>query len=172
MRGKKGGPHPDPDDPPRRRADKRRGHGTWANARPPAAGRAGRDGGRVYLEALARARRADLGRVVADTTTPGCTVGTDEWAADAHLPELDRAHASACHSAGGWARDDDGDGVDEVQSNATEGRWTGRRSFLRPFRGVSKWSLDQSVAVDQWAANAPSVGWDFIQALLLPNFAP
>ena len=29
-RGKKGIPHPDPDDPPRRRANRRRGHGTFA----------------------------------------------------------------------------------------------------------------------------------------------
>ena len=31
-------PHPGPDDPPRRRANKRRGHGTFGNDRPPVAG--------------------------------------------------------------------------------------------------------------------------------------
>ena len=34
-RGKKGTPHRDPTDPPRRRANQRKGHGTYANDRPP-----------------------------------------------------------------------------------------------------------------------------------------
>ena len=42
MRGKKGERHPDPDDPPRRRANKRRGHGTDENDRPPSIGTDGR----------------------------------------------------------------------------------------------------------------------------------
>jgi transposase-like protein len=33
--GEKSTPHPDPADPPRRRANKRKGHGTYANDRPP-----------------------------------------------------------------------------------------------------------------------------------------
>jgi hypothetical protein len=33
--GKKGTPHRDPTDPPRRRANKREGHGPYANDRPP-----------------------------------------------------------------------------------------------------------------------------------------
>lgn len=46
MRGKKGIPHREPDDPPRRRANKRRGHGTFANDRPPVAATIGRESGR------------------------------------------------------------------------------------------------------------------------------
>ena len=37
-RGKKGDKHRDPCDPPRRRANKRRGHGTYENDRPPVVG--------------------------------------------------------------------------------------------------------------------------------------
>lgn len=48
--GEKGIPHPDPDDPPRRRANKRRGHGNFANDRPPVAGVAGRDTGQLRRE--------------------------------------------------------------------------------------------------------------------------
>ncbi|SRR6266511_2254332 len=36
--GEKTTPHPDPTDPPRRRANKRQGHGTSANAPPPSSG--------------------------------------------------------------------------------------------------------------------------------------
>jgi transposase-like protein len=138
------------------------------------AGVVGRESGRVFLEVLARSNRVNLERVVEDNTTPGCTVYTDEWAAYAHLPELDRRHASVCHTPGRreWARDDDGDGVNEVHNNTLEGTWTGLRNFLRPFRGVSQWFLDQYVAVFQWASNYPAVGWDFIRALLLTSFAP
>ena len=42
-RGKKGVPHTDKDDPPRRRANSIKGHGTWENDRPPVVGIAGRD---------------------------------------------------------------------------------------------------------------------------------
>ena len=44
--GEKGIPHLDPDDPPRRRANKRVGHGTMENDRPPVVGIVGRQIGR------------------------------------------------------------------------------------------------------------------------------
>ena len=49
MRGKKGTPHTDPADPPRRRANKRRGRGTYANDRPPIVGTIGRESGHVHI---------------------------------------------------------------------------------------------------------------------------
>ena len=45
--GEKGEPHQDPKDPPRRRGNKRRGHGTYANDRPPVVGTLGRESGLV-----------------------------------------------------------------------------------------------------------------------------
>ncbi|HKB06461.1 MAG TPA: transposase [Gemmataceae bacterium] len=138
------------------------------------AGLVGRTSGRVYLEVISRADRANLERVVEDNTRPGGTVYTDEWASYAHLNELDRSHATVCHAPGRreWARDDDGDGFREVHNNTMEGRWVGLRNFLRVFRGVSKHYLGQYVAVFQWASNCPYVCWDFVQALLFTNFAP
>ena len=52
MRGKKGVRHPNPDDPPRRRANKRRGHGNFANDRPPVVGVVGRQTGQAQLFVL------------------------------------------------------------------------------------------------------------------------
>lgn len=52
-----------------------------------------------------------------------------------------------------WARDDDGDRVREVHDNTLEGLWAALRTFLRPFRGVSKRYLRQDVAVFAWAYN-------------------
>jgi hypothetical protein len=40
--GKKGGPHSDPLDPPRRRGNRAPGHGTWESDRPPVCGVVGR----------------------------------------------------------------------------------------------------------------------------------
>lgn len=59
-----------------------------------------------------------------------------------------------CHTPGQreWARDD-GDGIREVHDNTLEGLWAALRTFLRPFRGVSKHYLGQYVAVFQWVAN-------------------
>jgi transposase len=45
------------------------------------------------------------------------------------------------------ARDEDGDGVNEVHCNTLEGIWTGLRNYLRKFRGVNKTYLAQYVAV-------------------------
>lgn len=47
--GEKGILHPDPDDPPRRRGNKARGHGTWDTDRPPVLGIVGRESGQVQL---------------------------------------------------------------------------------------------------------------------------
>ena len=48
--GKKGTPHPDPDNPPRRRANKRVGLGTMENDRPPIQGVVGRSSGKIRLD--------------------------------------------------------------------------------------------------------------------------
>jgi hypothetical protein len=47
--GEKGLLHPDPEDPPRRRANQARGHGTWETDRPPVRGIVGRGSGQVQL---------------------------------------------------------------------------------------------------------------------------
>ena len=155
MRGKKGDPHLDPDDPPRRRANKRRGHGTFANDRPPVVGVVSRETGEVVLRVVEHTDRATLTAFVTEATEPGATVYTDEWGGYAGRPEGNRGHATVCHTPGAreWAWDDDGDGIREVHDNTLEGLWAAWRTFLRPFRGVSKWRLSQYVAVFQWVHN-------------------
>jgi len=168
MRGKKGEPHLDPDDPPRRRANKRRGHGAYDADRPPVAGVVGRETGQAYLEVIGNADRATLLRVVEDNTAFEAVVYTDEWAAYEHLPGLGRRHATACHAPGQreWARGDDGDGIREVHNNTMEGLWTGLRNFLRPFRGVHKGYLGQYVAMFQWTYNLKVVTDALLRVML------
>jgi transposase len=136
--GEKGILHPDPDDPPRQRANKRRGHGNFANDRPPVAGVAGGDSGQLRARVVERTDQATLEAFVGQMARPGAMVYTDESSAYAGLKGLGLGHATVCHSAGEWARDDDGDGIREVHDNTLEGIWTGLRNYLRIFRGVSK----------------------------------
>jgi hypothetical protein len=66
-------------------------------------------------------------------TGPKTTVNTDEWPGYGGLAGIGRRHATVCHAAGEWARDDDGDGIREVHNTPSEGIGTGLGNFLRPF---------------------------------------
>jgi len=164
--GAKGVPHTDPLDPPRRRANQARGHGTWETDRPPVCGVVERNGGPVRLRVIEHADGATLQEFVRRQTWPGTVVNTDEWSGYNRLPAVGRGHVTVCHTAGEWARDDDGDGVREVHNNTQEGIWTGLRNFVRLFRGVSKKYLYQYVAIFQWGYNLKEVTVEFLRALL------
>ena len=103
---------------------------------------------------------------VVDRTRAGARVMTDEWNGYRRLSAEGRGHATVCHARGESARDDDGDGVREVHVNTLEGIWTGFRNFIRPFRGVSKWYLDQYAAMFAWGFNLKRVADDFLRILL------
>lgn len=136
--GEKGRKHPDPADPPRRRANKRPGKGTLANDRPPVLGLVGRERGQIRLAVCADTTQDTIQPEVERKTVPTTTLYTDESNAYHRVAETGRGHGTVCHSQKEWARDDDGDGIREVHCNTMEGIWTGLRNFLRPFRGVHK----------------------------------
>jgi transposase-like protein len=77
--GEKGVPHEDPEDPPRRRANQVRGHGTMDNDRPPVLGVVGRESGQVRLDVVEHADQETLETFVVDQTQPGTLVNSDEW---------------------------------------------------------------------------------------------
>ena len=131
-------PHTDPADPPRGRANKARGHGSWDNDRPPVCGVVGRDSGEARLSVERHTDGATLNRVVKDAVTAPASVNTDDWRGYSRLAEVGCTRAVVRHTEEEWARDDDGDGVREVHRNTPEGLWTGLRNSLRPFRGVNK----------------------------------
>ncbi len=168
--GAKGVKPRDPDDPPRRRANKVKGHGTWDNDRPAVAGVVGRESGELRLAVCPHRDRETLQPFVTDRTSATATVYTDEWQAYAHLPDPGRAPARVCPtpSPREWARDDDGDGVREVPCHTMEGIWTGLRNFLRLFRGVNKEYLGQYTAVFHVGHNLKEITPALLRAMMSP----
>ncbi len=163
MRGKKGDEHFDPVDPPRRRANKRRGRGTYANDRPPIVGTVGRETGQVRLRVVRNTQGRTLRAHVHQFTRQGTQVYTDEYDSYNHV---ERPHATVTHGQSEWARDDDGDGMREVHTNTCEGMWAGLRTFLRPFRGVHKRFLSGYVAIHEFRVNLKQISVHFITSLV------
>jgi transposase-like protein len=166
MRGKKGENHGDPADPPRSRANKQRGHGTYDNDRPPVVGTIGRESGQVRLRVVHHTDGKTLTRHVARFTTATARVNTDEWQGYSRVA---REQVTVNHGRHEGARDEEGDGLREVHSNTAEGMWTGLRKFLRPFRGVHKKHLAGYVALHDHAINLKKISPAFISALVKSN---
>ena len=131
-RAKKGVEHVEPTDPPRCRANKQRGRGTFANDRPPVLGTIGRQTGQVRLRVVPDTKQVTLRQHVEPFTGAGTHVYTDEY--DSYNP-VDRPRSTVAHGHKEWARDDDGDGICKVHTNTMEGIWSGLRTFLHPFAG-------------------------------------
>ena len=163
MRGKKGVEHFDPADPPRRRANKRRGRGTFANDRPPVLGTIGRQSGQVRLRVVKDTTHTTLHQQVHQFTRPNTHVYTDDY--DSYNG-IARLRSTVAHGRKEWARDDDGDGIREVHTNTAEGLWSGLRTFLRPFRGVSKHCLSGYIAIHEFRVNLKAISVGFIALLV------
>ncbi len=121
------------------------------------------------MDVLGSAGGEELEEVIDDTCLGETTVHTDEWngynrvgGRPGRVPRTVDHSGPQCT----WAIDADGDGVREVHCNTQEGLWTGLRNFLRPFRGVSKWYLEQYVAIFQWGHNLKHVTDEFLRTLL------
>lgn len=144
MRGKKSTPHPDPADPPRRRANKRNGHGTSATDRPPIMSVISRETGEQRFGVCDHAHTRTCAALIAENIPPDSSLlYTDEWQS---YRGSHPCHATVCHGVHEWARDDDGDGRREVHCNTCEGAGAALRTYLRAFRGVHKRYLHLYVA--------------------------
>jgi len=162
-RGKKGEEHFDPADPPRCRANKRRGRGTYANNRPPVVGTVGRETGQVRLRVVADTTHKTLDAHARQFTHGDAIVNTDEYQSYNGIP---RERDTVCHSRREWARDDDLDGFCEVHCNTIEGMWTDVRNFLRPFKGIHKKYLSGYVALCEFRRNIKRISPTFIAELV------
>src|SRR5258708_30822335 len=118
MRGKKGEKHSALTDPPRRRANKQKGHGNYDNDRPPIVGTVGRQSGQVRLRMVKQTDGKTLEHHMAQFTQPDGVANTDEWQGYNHIA---RSRVTVNHGINEWARDDDGDSIREVHINTTDG---------------------------------------------------
>ena len=115
----------------------KRGRGTLAGERPPIFGMVQRDG-QVVIAMLPNVQPATIEPLIQHTIQPGSRLYTDEYDIYNHLSEAGYTHKTVNHSAGEYARDDDGDGFHELRVNTLEGFWLLLRSWLRPHRAFHK----------------------------------
>jgi transposase-like protein len=93
--------------------------------------------GAVIIRMLDNVQRTTIEPIIRRLVKSGSTVYTDEyniynWLSSTYI------HHTVNHSAGEYARDDDGDGKCEVHVNTMEGFWSLLRPWLRPHRGISQ----------------------------------
>ena len=93
-----------------------RGLGTLEKEKPPIFGMIQR-GGEVVLKRLANVQQTTIQPIIEIMVKPGSLIYTDEYDIYARLESWGFSHKSVCHSAGEYARDDDGDGFHEVHVN-------------------------------------------------------
>jgi transposase-like protein len=160
----------DDDDPPRQRANKARGRGTAENDRPPIIGTVGRESGQLRLEVTPDATGQTVYSFITKTTCEDIILYTDGNHAYQSIEDTAREHLTVKHSEHEFARDADGDGINEVHDNTIEGIWTGLKNFLRPFRGLHQKFLPQYVAMFEWLYNLEGAIIKFLRLLLVPDF--
>ena len=154
-----------------RRLKGARGRGTLAKEKPPVLGMLQRDGP-VVLRLLPNVQQVTIQPVLQATLPPGTLIYTDEYDIYARLPEWGYRHKTVCHSAGEYARDEDGDGFCEVHINTLEGFWSLLRSWLRPHRGISQDKLPWYLGFFEFVHNARRRGQGLLPALLNVLLAP
>lgn len=155
----------------RRRLKGKRGRGTLADEKPPVLGLIQRDG-EVVVRMLPNVQQTTIKPVITQTVAPGSLIYTDEYDIYDRLPEWGYDHKSVNHSAGEYARDEDGDGFHEVHVNTLEGFWSLLRSWLRPHRGISQEKLPCYLAFFEFVHNVRRRGKALLHSLLAALVAP
>jgi transposase-like protein len=110
--------------------------------------------------------------VLTQVIQPGSLLYTDEYDIYTRLEEWDYQHKTVNHSAGEYARDEDGDGFHEVHVTTLEGFWSLLRSWLRPHRGISQEKLPLYLGFFEFVHNARRRGKALLGALLAVLVAP
>jgi transposase-like protein len=98
-------------------------------------------GGDVVIQMLPNVQQSTIAPIIKATVRDGTLIYTDEYDIYSRLGTWGYTHKTVCHSAGEYARDEDGDGFCEVHVNTMEGFWSLLRSWLRPHRGISQEKL-------------------------------
>jgi transposase len=123
-------------------------------------------GGQVVIRMLENVQQVTIGPLLKRVITSGTVIYTDEYDIYSRLQEWGYTHHSICHSAGEFARDDDGDGFCEVHVNTMEGFWSLLRSWLRPHRGISQEKLPLYLGFFEFVHNVRKRGKALLGSLI------
>ena len=118
------------------------------------------------IRMLENVKQVTIRPIIEATVAPGSLIYTDEYDIYARLEQWGYEHQSVCHSAGEYARDDDGDGFCEVHVNTIEGVWSLLRSWLRPHRGISQEKLPLYLGFFEFVHNARKRGKALLGSLI------
>jgi transposase-like protein len=155
----------------RRRLKGKRGRGTLADEKPPILGLLQRTG-EVVIRMLPNVQQVTIKPLMTQLIQAGSQLYTDEYDIYARLEEWGYQHKTVNHSAGEYARDEDGDGFHEVHVNTLEGFWSLLRSWLRPHRGISQEKLPLYLGFFEFVHNARRRGKALLSTLLSILVAP
>jgi transposase-like protein len=155
----------------RRRLKGNRGRGTLADEKPPILGMLQRDG-EVVIAMLPNVQRVTIEPLIPHTIQAGSRVDPDEDDIYNRLGQSGDTHQTVNHSAGEYARDEDGDGFHEVHVNTLEGLCSLLRSWLRPQRGISQEKLPLHLAFFEFVHNIRRRGKALLASLLALLVAP
>ena len=128
-------------------------------------------GGTLVIRMLENVKQATIKPIITTIVSPGSLIYTDEYDIYARLEQWGYEHQTVCHSAGEYARDEDGDGFCEVHVNTIEGVWSLLRSWLRPHRGISQEKLPQYLGFFEFMHNARKRGKALLGSLLETLFS-
>jgi transposase len=143
----------------------KRGRGTWAGEKPPIFDMVQRKG-EVVIAMLPNVQRATIEPFIQQTIQAGSRLYANEYDIYNHLDQSGYTHKTVNHSAGEYARDEDGDGFCKVHVNTMEGFWSLLRSWLRPHRGISQEKLPVYLGFFEFVHNARRRGKALLAALL------
>lgn len=123
-------------------------------------------GGDVVIKMLENVQQVTIKPLIKATVAAGTMVYTDEYSIYNSLEKWGYAHKTVCHSAGEYARDEDGDGFCEIHANTMEGFWSLLRSWLRPHRGISQEKLPLYLGFFEFVHNVRKRGRALLANLL------
>jgi transposase len=123
-------------------------------------------GGDVVIRMLENVQQVTIKPLIQATIVLGSLVYTDEYDIYSRLEAWGYDHESVCHSAGEYARADDGDGFCEVHIDTMEGCWSLLRSWLRPHRGISQAYLPLYLGFFEFVHNVRRRGKALLDSIL------
>lgn len=123
-------------------------------------------GGEVVIRMMENVQTKLIAPVIENFVEKGTKVFTDEYDIYSYLENAGYSHKTVCHSAGEYARDEDGDGFHEVHVNTMEGFWSLLRSWLRPHRGISQEKLPDYLGFFEFIHNIRKRGKALLSSLV------